>query len=241
MHIDSRWCTKQLKLITPTITHTTGPNILEIWPYISIHGDFYVTALLLDTMDDQERNFVSNANLENGYDGHNRVRPDYLQDFTYRVIPLCAVILVFFSDGAILICTLAFDRPLPRKGVIVVSGMLAVFFAIFGIGGMFIYRRRYHPPLSKDPNCPGRTLRSRSGSRQGRMRKAATWVTSVAKATERYVKTRWSKMPVAEETSSQRNSPSRDDRPLARPPNEDDRLTVEHIEPVDFVSLRYKP
>ncbi|RYO93584.1 hypothetical protein DL762_001022 [Monosporascus cannonballus] len=89
------------------------------------------------------------ADLEKGYGKHDRVAAHYVRDVTYRVIPICAVILAFFSDGAILVCTLAFDKPVPRQGAIGISITLAVLFFLFGLGGMYVYRKEHYRPIPK--------------------------------------------------------------------------------------------
>ena len=92
------------------------------------------------------RPLPAEIDLERGHDAsdHDHTKRHYIQDFTFRFLPLCIAILVVFSDGAILVCTLAFNKPIPRQGVVVVSVMLAVFFALFGLGGAcFHHQKRY--------------------------------------------------------------------------------------------------
>ncbi|RYP60704.1 hypothetical protein DL769_008008 [Monosporascus sp. CRB-8-3] len=92
------------------------------------------------------------ADPEKGYGKHDLVAAHYVRDITYRVIPICAVILVFFSDGAILVCTLAFDKPVPRQGAIGISITLAVLFFLFGLGGMYVYRKEHYRSVPKVVN-----------------------------------------------------------------------------------------
>ncbi|RYP25873.1 hypothetical protein DL768_011637 [Monosporascus sp. mg162] len=92
------------------------------------------------------------ADLEKGYSKHSQVAAHYVRDVTYRVIPICVVILVFFSDGAILVCTLAFDKPVPRQGVVGISITFAVLFFLFGLGGMYVYPKEHHRPVPKVAN-----------------------------------------------------------------------------------------
>ncbi|RYP79721.1 hypothetical protein DL770_006563 [Monosporascus sp. CRB-9-2] len=101
-------------------------------------------------MEHGEQNLA--ADLEKGYGKHDRVAAHYVRDVTYRVIPICAVILVFFSDGAILVCTLAFDKPVPGQGAIGISIMLAVLFFLFGLGSMYVYWKDDHRPVPKVAN-----------------------------------------------------------------------------------------
>ena len=94
----------------------------------------------------ENSNQTLTSDLEMGYHGEgHRHRMFYVRDFTYRVVPLCIMILVVFSDGAILVCTLAFDKPIPKKGVIVISAMLAVLLFLFSIGWLYIYHRKHYP------------------------------------------------------------------------------------------------
>ncbi|RYP73293.1 hypothetical protein DL771_003722 [Monosporascus sp. 5C6A] len=105
-------------------------------------------------MEHGERNPA--ADLEKGHGKHDRVAAHYVRDITYRVIPICAAILVFFSDGAILVCTLAFDKPVPRQGVVGISITLAVLSFLFGLGGMYVYRKEHYHPVPKVAYGPER-------------------------------------------------------------------------------------
>ncbi|KAI0108644.1 hypothetical protein GGR51DRAFT_570362 [Nemania sp. FL0031] len=72
-----------------------------------------------------------------------------VRDITYKAIPFCAFCLVVFSAGAILVSTLAFDKPIPHKAAIVVSIILLSFFLLFCTGFMYLYFQKLHPPVSK--------------------------------------------------------------------------------------------
>ncbi|KAI1658999.1 hypothetical protein F4813DRAFT_395449 [Daldinia decipiens] len=83
-------------------------------------------------------------------------RVSCVRDITYKVIPCCIVSLILVSAGGVLIATLAYNKPVPQKPVIVISIMLAVLFFIFGIGGCYLYRMKHYPPLTEGPNAPDR-------------------------------------------------------------------------------------
>ncbi|KAI0491102.1 hypothetical protein F4859DRAFT_508890 [Xylaria cf. heliscus] len=68
-----------------------------------------------------------------------------VRDITYKIIPFCSLCLVIFSIGAILASTLAFDKPIPRHGTIVISSLLLSFFVLFSIGSMYLYFRNFRP------------------------------------------------------------------------------------------------
>ncbi|KAJ8131647.1 hypothetical protein O1611_g1978 [Lasiodiplodia mahajangana] len=72
-----------------------------------------------------------------------------VRDITYKAIPFCAFSLVVFSAGAILVSTLAFDKPIPHKAAIVVSSILLSFFLLFCTGLVYLYFRKFHPHVSK--------------------------------------------------------------------------------------------
>ncbi|RYC59022.1 hypothetical protein CHU98_g7180 [Xylaria longipes] len=76
-----------------------------------------------------------------------------VRDITYKIIPFCSLCLVIFSVGAILASTLAFDKPIPRQGTIVISSILLSFFVLFSIGFMYLYFRKFRPHISnpRDP------------------------------------------------------------------------------------------
>ncbi|KAI1864858.1 uncharacterized protein JN550_008678 [Neoarthrinium moseri] len=74
-----------------------------------------------------------------------------VHDCTHRVIPLCAACLVIFSTGAIMVCTLAYEKPLPRGGVIAVSSIFGILTLLFLLGSIKLYRDRmyaHRPRLS---------------------------------------------------------------------------------------------
>ncbi|KAI0852364.1 hypothetical protein F5Y00DRAFT_273789 [Daldinia vernicosa] len=83
-------------------------------------------------------------------------RVSCVRDITYKVIPCCIVSLILVSAGGVLIATLAYNKPIPQKPVIVISIMLAIFFAIFGIGGCYLYLMKHYPPLAVGPDAPDR-------------------------------------------------------------------------------------
>ncbi|KAI2781505.1 hypothetical protein F4815DRAFT_498597 [Daldinia loculata] len=83
-------------------------------------------------------------------------RVSCVRDITYKVIPCCIVSLILVSAGGVLIATLAYNKPVPQKPVIVISIMLAIFFFIFGIGGCYLYRMKHYPPLTEGPDAPDR-------------------------------------------------------------------------------------
>ena len=182
-------------------------------------------------MDYQEQNHP--PDLEMG--DHGKPPRDgmyYVRDFTYRVVPLCALILVFFSDGAILVCTLAFDKPIPRQGAIVVSGILAVLFLLFGIGGMYIYHRRYYPlpPKGSPP-----IIRSRPPSNTQWHRRLTN---STLKLLRPLAKRMGKHGTIFEDPESAlQNTPIRNCRDdEAAPADNPDRLTVAHPSPRTYVS-----
>ncbi|KAI0442613.1 hypothetical protein F4803DRAFT_575370 [Xylaria telfairii] len=72
-----------------------------------------------------------------------------VRDITYKVIPFCSFCLIVFSIGAILTSTIAFDKPIPRQGTIVISSILLSFFVLFLIGLMYLYFRKFWPRVSK--------------------------------------------------------------------------------------------
>ncbi|KAI1504120.1 hypothetical protein F5X99DRAFT_424165 [Biscogniauxia marginata] len=83
-------------------------------------------------------------------------KTSYVRDITYKVIPFCSIFLVVFSVGAVLVSTLAYGKPVPKQGTIVISSMLGVLFFFFCIGGIYLYHEKHYPPLTKGPNCPDR-------------------------------------------------------------------------------------
>lgn len=110
-----------------------------------------------------EQSATAPYDLEKGlnvYYSGDKVETHYVRDFTYRIIPICVAILVVFSDGAILLCTLTFNQPIPRQGVVVISILLAVLLVLFMLGGMCIYyqnnrrRKRAMGPYYTRPSLP---------------------------------------------------------------------------------------
>ncbi|KAI1490368.1 hypothetical protein F5X96DRAFT_556286 [Biscogniauxia mediterranea] len=114
-------------------------------------------------------NRLGDDDVELGQDGIQRNakhNTNYVRDITYKVIPFCCVFLVVFSVGAILISTLAYEKPVPQQATIVVSSMLGAFFLLFCIGGIYLYHEKHYPPLTKGPNCPDRPEPSLRNARQ---------------------------------------------------------------------------
>ncbi|TGJ81963.1 hypothetical protein E0Z10_g6789 [Xylaria hypoxylon] len=72
-----------------------------------------------------------------------------VRDIIYKIIPFFGFCLVVFSVGAILVSTLAFNKPIPHQGTLVISILLLSFFLLFSIGFMYLYFRKYHPHVSK--------------------------------------------------------------------------------------------
>lgn len=192
----------------------------------------------------------ADVDLERGHDANDRdhTKRHYIQDFTFRFVPLCISILVVFSDGAILVCTLAFDKPLPRQGVVVVSVMLAVFFALFGLGGMcFHHQRRYAKRHRRGPNGlggppPGSVPSSYSAPRH-RLRNLASRTTGAFKRLHGSVSNFMNTKP-GERKEEEAASPRERDRPVReRPPprrtSASDVLTEKHPSPAQYVSLPF--
>ncbi|KAI2633876.1 hypothetical protein GGS21DRAFT_490789 [Xylaria nigripes] len=75
------------------------------------------------------------------YDGSHRTK--LVRDMTYKIIPFCGSFLVVFSIGAILVSTLAFNKPIPHQGTLAVSIILLTFFVLFCVGFMYLYLRRF--------------------------------------------------------------------------------------------------
>ncbi|KAI0600541.1 hypothetical protein F4775DRAFT_69585 [Biscogniauxia sp. FL1348] len=104
-------------------------------------------------------NPLGDDDVESGQDGIQRNAKhgtNYVRDITYKIIPFCCAFLVVFSVGAILISTLAYEKPVPQQATIVISSMLGAFFLLFCIGGIYLYHEKHYPPLTKGPNCPDR-------------------------------------------------------------------------------------
>ncbi|RYP00164.1 hypothetical protein DL764_006595 [Monosporascus ibericus] len=174
------------------------------------------------------------ADLEKGYGKHDRVAAHCVRDVTYRVIPICAVILVFFSDGAILVCTLAFDKPVPRQGAVGISIMLAVLFFLFGLGGMYVYWKEHPRPAPKVANSlerppPENTRRDKTVSMLRTLKKRGKRLTSYVSNRSR-----------SDDTSSRiidgldgvhTRSPRRSDRAEFVQTRTSDELTIQHPAP----------
>ncbi|KAI1776406.1 hypothetical protein F4818DRAFT_379727 [Hypoxylon cercidicola] len=97
------------------------------------------------------------TDLEEGQSAFNKPRRiSYVRDITFKIIPFCALCLILFSAGGILIATFAYDRPIPQQGTIVVSILLLIFLCLFCVGGGYLYIKKRYPPLIKGPNAPDR-------------------------------------------------------------------------------------
>ncbi|KAF2970061.1 hypothetical protein GQX73_g3503 [Xylaria multiplex] len=87
--------------------------------------------------------------MERGGPGDTSNSIKLVRDITYKVIPFCCFSLIIFSVGAVLVSTLAFDKPIPHQGALVVSILLLSFFVLFGIGITYLYYRKSHAHVSK--------------------------------------------------------------------------------------------
>ncbi|GAW19026.1 hypothetical protein ANO14919_085100 [Xylariales sp. No.14919] len=116
--------------------------------------------------------------LERGGAGQSRGGsiPRIIRDTTFKIIPFCCFCLVVFSVGAILVSTLAFDKPTPHKGTIVISILLLSFFALFCMGFVYLYLRKTRPK-SLGPTGSSR----RNGCRNYRAQDYAQGTTRVPK------------------------------------------------------------
>lgn len=88
-----------------------------------------------------------------------------VRHITYKVIPFCSFCLIVFSIGAILASTIAFDKPIPRQGTIVISSILFSFFVLFLIGLMYLYFRKFWPHASKPRDHTGLSRRTSHSDR----------------------------------------------------------------------------
>ncbi|RYP13963.1 hypothetical protein DL767_010485 [Monosporascus sp. MG133] len=174
------------------------------------------------------------ADLEKGHGKHDGVAAHYVRDVTYRVIPICAVILVFFSDGAILVCTLAFDKPVPRQGAVGISIMLAVLFFLFGLGGMYGYRKEHYRPVPKVDNgleqpLPETTRRDKPGSMLRILKKRGKRLTSYVSNRSRSGDT--GSRIIDSLDGVHTRSPRRSDRAEFVQTRTSDELTIQHPPP----------
>lgn len=93
--------------------------------------------------------------LEDQAPGHDccndsaRKKQSKVRDCTYKVIPLCATLLITFSSGGILLSTLAYNSPLPRNGVIAVSVILGFLAVLWAMGRLKIYRDHHYTHASR--------------------------------------------------------------------------------------------
>lgn len=100
---------------------------------------------------------TSEIELEEGQPGPDRPRRiGYVRDITYKIIPFCALFLIIFSAGAILLATLAHNEPIPHQGTVVISILLLVFLLLFCVGSGYLYIKKRYPPLTRGPNAPDR-------------------------------------------------------------------------------------
>ncbi|XXG99832.1 Sorbose reductase sou1 [Hypoxylon texense] len=100
---------------------------------------------------------IPETELEEGQPGLGRPRRiGYIRDITYKVIPFCALFLIIFSAGGILLATLAHNEPIPHQGTVVISILLLVFLILFWVGSGYLYIKKRYPPLPKGPDAPDR-------------------------------------------------------------------------------------
>ncbi|KAI0540160.1 hypothetical protein GGR58DRAFT_522906 [Xylaria digitata] len=118
--------------------------------------------------------YLAEDEMERGGLGRGRIRDTsnsikLIRDITYKIIPFCGFSLVIFSVGAILVSTLAFDKPIPHQGTLVVLILLLSFFVLFGIGFTYLYFRKSHAHVGKgsDSTGPSRQDNRRSRHVQG--------------------------------------------------------------------------
>ncbi|KAI5865576.1 hypothetical protein GGS23DRAFT_433817 [Durotheca rogersii] len=96
--------------------------------------------------------------LERGHAGPSRRSrtTTCVRYFTYKLVPLYGALLIAFAVGAVLIATLAFDKPMPHEGTIVVSILVALFLLLFSIGGAYLYHKKHFPPPTKGQHAGDR-------------------------------------------------------------------------------------
>ncbi|KAI6089544.1 hypothetical protein F4821DRAFT_275952 [Hypoxylon rubiginosum] len=100
---------------------------------------------------------IPEAELEEGQlEPGNSRKISYISDITFKIIPSCALILIFFAAGGILLATLGHNEPIPHQGTVVISILLLTFFIIFFIGAWYLYIKKRYPPLTKGPDAPDR-------------------------------------------------------------------------------------
>ncbi|KAI1765910.1 hypothetical protein GGR53DRAFT_488108 [Hypoxylon sp. FL1150] len=100
---------------------------------------------------------IPEAELEEGQLGPGSSRKmSYISDITFKIIPSCALILIFFAAGGILLATLGHNEPIPHQGTVVISILLLTFFVLFFIGAWYLYIKKRYPPLTKGPDAPDR-------------------------------------------------------------------------------------
>ncbi|KAI2621746.1 hypothetical protein GGR54DRAFT_639081 [Hypoxylon sp. NC1633] len=90
------------------------------------------------------------GDLEQGHiepEAARRIR--YTRDITCKLIPICIGILVMFSLSGIL----AYQTTPPRKATVVVCSLLGVFFLLFFVGAIYLYRLKHYPRLTKSPDA----------------------------------------------------------------------------------------
>ncbi|KAI0124392.1 hypothetical protein BJ170DRAFT_712483 [Xylariales sp. AK1849] len=76
-------------------------------------------------------------------------KPSYVRDCTYKILPLCISVLVIFSIGAVMVCTLGFDKPVPRQGLVVVSIIFWSLVFLFIVGFIKMYHDQHHSHISR--------------------------------------------------------------------------------------------
>lgn len=163
-----------------------------------------------------------------GYYSGDKVESHYVREFTYRVIPICVAILVIFSDGAILLCTLTFDQPIPRQGVIIVSIILAVLLVLFLLGGMCVYYQKIH----SRQRALGQSLPPSDAARIRR------WARAIRRTQVRLTNL-MSCRPLSEGIVSFHYNDAMNGQ-LRTNPNGSDRLTVAHSVLEDYVSKHHR-
>ncbi|ORY71577.1 uncharacterized protein BCR38DRAFT_470506 [Pseudomassariella vexata] len=68
-------------------------------------------------------------------------REPYINQLTYHVIPLCAVFLLCFSVGGVMVCSLGYGKPVPRDAVVVVSILFGIMSFFWLICRLVLYQR----------------------------------------------------------------------------------------------------
>jgi hypothetical protein len=93
-------------------------------------------------------------------------------EVTYHAVPVCTCVLVIFSTGGVLVATLAFDKPIPRRATIVVSSMLLTLFVLFCCGQWYLHCRKRRSLLALKHGSGGDDPRSEEGESTNRIRRA---------------------------------------------------------------------